>query len=76
MRSNQVWGIDITYIRLPGGWLYLVAVLDWHSRYVVSWELDQTLELRFVLEAMQQALELATPEICNRDPGSQFTSPQ
>ena len=76
VRSNQVWGIDITYIRLPGGWLYLVAVLDWHSRYVVSWELDQTLELGFVLEAMGQALQLATPEICNSDQGSQFTSPQ
>ena len=76
VRPNQVWGIDITYIRLPGGWLYLVAVLDWHSRYVVSWELDQTLELGFVLGAMQQALQLATPEICNSDQGSQFTSPQ
>ena len=73
---NQVWGIDITYLSLQGGWLYLVAVLDWYSRYVVSWELDQTLELPFVLEAMRQALELATPEICNSDQGSQFTSPQ
>ena len=76
IRPNQVWGLDITYIRLQGGWLYLVAVLDWYSRYVVSWELDQTLELGFVLEAMQQALQLATPEICNSDQGSQFTSPQ
>ena len=76
IRPNQVWGIDITYLRLVGGWLYLVAVLDWYSRYVVSWELDQTLELPFVLEAMRQALQLATPEICNSDQGSQFTSPQ
>jgi len=76
IRPNQVWGIDITYLRLVGGWLYLVAVLDWYSRYVVSWELDQTLELPFVLEAMRQVLQIATPEICNTDQGSQFTSPQ
>jgi len=50
-RPNQVWGIDITYIRLTGGWMYLVAVLDWYSRYVISWELDQTLEMPFVLRA-------------------------
>lgn len=48
---NQVWGIDITYIRLRSGWMYLVAVLDWYSRYIVSWELDQTLHLPFVLDA-------------------------
>lgn len=75
-RPNQVWGIDITYIRLAGGWVYLVAVLDWFSRYVVSWELDQSQELGFVLEAMQHALAQATPAICNSDQGSHFTSPQ
>ena len=75
-RPNQVWGIDLTYIRLRGGWLYLVAVLDWYSRYVVAWELDQTLTIDFVLSAMRMALEQATPEICNSDQGSQFTSPQ
>jgi putative transposase len=75
-RPNQVWGIDITYIRLRGGWLYLVAVLDWFSRYVLSWELDQTLELPFVLNAVQRALAQATPEIWNSDQGSHFTSPQ
>ena len=48
---NQVWGVDITYIRLEHGWMYLVAVLDWYSRFVVSWELDQTLDICFVLEA-------------------------
>jgi putative transposase len=52
---NHIWGIDITYIRLRGGWMYLVAILDWYSRYVVSWELDQTLELPFVLTAVQRA---------------------
>jgi putative transposase len=73
---NHVWGTDITYIRLNGGWLYLVAVLDWFSRYVVSWELDQSLDLGFVLAAVQYALTQATPTICNSDQGSHFTSPQ
>jgi len=72
---NQVWGIDITYIRLARGWLYLVAILDWYSRYIVSWELDLTLEIPFVLEAMGRALERARPDIVNSDQGSQFTSP-
>ena len=75
-RPNQVWGIDITYIRLPGGWLYLVVVLDWFSRYVVSWELDQSLEMPFVLSAVEKALQQAVPEIWNSDQGSHFTSPQ
>jgi len=73
---NHVWGIDITYIRLHAGWLYLVAVLDWHSRYVISWELDQTLALPFVLAAVERALAQATPVIWNSDQGSHFTSPQ
>jgi len=73
---NHVWGIDITYIRLHAGWMYLVAVLDWYSRYVVSWQLDQTLELPFVLTAVAQALAQATPTIWNSDQGSHFTSPQ
>lgn len=73
---NHIWGLDITYIRLLGGWMYLVAVLDWYSRYVVSWELDQTLELPFVLTALERALAQATPTICNSDQGSHFTSPQ
>jgi putative transposase len=73
---NHVWGIDITYVRLRQGWLYLVAVLDWYARYVLSWELDQTLELPFVLAAVRRALERATPTIMNSDQGSHFTSPQ
>ena len=73
---NHVWGVDITYVRLRGSWLYLVAILDWFSRYVVSWVLDDTLEIGFVLEAVEQALRLATPMICNSDQGSHFTSPQ
>lgn len=81
---NHVWGIDIsaqaplvaTYIRLHSGWLYLVAVIDWFSRYVVSWELDQTLEMPFVMAAVERALTQATPVIWNSDQGSHFTSPQ
>ena len=71
---NHVWGLDITYIRLKHGWMYLVAILDWYSRYVVSWQLDQTMQLPFVLEAMQRALSQARPVICHSDQGSQFTS--
>jgi putative transposase len=72
---DQVWGIDITYIRLEAGWMYLVAVLDWFSRYVVSWEMDQSLEIAFVLNAVDQALSQKAPEIWNSDQGSHFTSP-
>jgi putative transposase len=75
-QPNQVWGVDITYIRLRSGWMYLFAVLDWFSRFVVSWALDLTLEIGFVLEAMRSALASATPAICNSDQGSHFTSPQ
>lgn len=73
---NHVWGIDITYIRLVAGWMYLVAVLDWFSRYVVAWELDLTLGMPFVLATVHAALNRATPAIWNSDQGSQFTSPQ
>jgi putative transposase len=73
---NHVWGIDITYIRLRNGWVYLVAVLDWFSRYVIAWELSDTLELPFVLTCTQRALGQARPTIWNSDQGSHFTSPQ
>ncbi len=73
---DHVWGVDITYVRMRATWMYLVAVLDWYSRYVVTWELDQTLGLGFVLEAMGRALDRARPSICNSDQGSHFTSPQ
>ena len=72
---NHVWGIDITYIRLLKGWMYLVAVLDWYSRYVISWELDHTLEMPFVLTAVERALSMARPLIWNSDQGCHFTSP-
>nr|WP_198925500.1 IS3 family transposase [Dictyobacter vulcani] len=71
---NHIWGIDITFIRLQKGWVHLVAVLDWYSRYIVSWELDQTLSMPFVIEAVQKAFQQATPQIFNSDQGSHFTS--
>lgn len=76
---NHVWGVDITYIRMVGGypgWLYLVAVLDWHSRYIVAWELSRDLEQGFVMLAARAALGKARPTIWNSDQGSHFTSPQ
>jgi len=73
---NHIWSVDITYIRLRSTWLYLVAILDWYSRYIISWALDDTLEIGFVLQATDQALEMAKPTIWNSDQGSQFTSPQ
>jgi putative transposase len=74
-RVNQVWSTDITYIRLRGGFVYLVAVLDWFSRYVLSWELSNTLETGFCLEALEAALARGRPEVFNTDQGAQFTSP-
>lgn len=73
-RPNEIWGVDITYIRIRNSWMYLVAVLDWYSRYIVSWELDQTLALPFVLACARTALQRATPQIWNSDQGSHFTS--
>ena len=73
-RVNEVWGADITYIGLSHGWLYLVAIMDWMSRYVLSWELSTTLETRFCIRALEKALSLVFPEIFNSDQGSQFTS--
>ena len=73
-RVNQVWSADITYIRLKTGFVYLVAVVDWYSRYILSFEISITLEADFCIEALQQALGRGTPEIFNSDQGSQFTS--
>jgi putative transposase len=72
-RPNQVWSADITYIRLAQGFVYLVAILDWFSRYVLSWSLSTTLDAWFCVQALREALRTATPEICNTDQGSQFT---
>lgn len=73
-RVNQVWSADITYIPLQQGWMYLVAIIDWFSRYVLSWEVSNTLETDFCLVALEQALKQGTPQIFNTDQGSQFTS--
>jgi putative transposase len=73
-RVNQVWSTDITYIPMAGGFLYLVAVMDWFSRFVLSWALSLTMELDFCLEALRRALRRGRPEIFNSDQGSQFTS--
>ncbi len=73
-RVNQVWSTDITYIRLWQGFIYLVAVMDWHSRFVLSWELSVTMESSFCVSALDEALQIACPEVFNTDQGSQFTS--
>jgi len=73
-RVNQVWSTDITYIRMAQGFVYLVAVMDWFSRYVLSWRLSLTMELDFCVEALKCALRRGRPEIFNSDHGSQFTS--
>ncbi len=71
---NFVWSTNITYIQLREGFLYLVAIIDWYSRYVLSWRLSNTLDVSFCLEALEEALEKGTPVIFNSDQGSQFTS--
>ncbi len=73
-RANQVWCSDITYVPLRHGFMYLVAIMDWFSRYVLSWRLSNSLDTSFCLEALDDALELGLPEIFNTDQGAQFTS--
>ena len=73
-RPNQVWAADITYIPMARGFLYLVSVIDWYSRYVISWRLSNTLDTDFCIAALEEALSKGTPEIFNTDQGSQFTS--
>lgn len=75
-RVNQVWSADITYIRLKAGFVYLVAIVDWFSRYILAFDISITLEADFCIETLQRALVRATPEIFNSDQGSQFTSPR
>jgi len=73
-KVNQVWSTDITYIPMRKGFMYLVAVIDWFSRYVLSWGLSNTLDTMFCLDALEQALTVDTPDIFNTDQGVQFTS--
>lgn len=74
VRPNQVWGIDITYLKLANGFVYLTAVLDWYSRYVLAFEIGLTLNSDFCLEVITKSLSMAKPEIINSDQGTQFTS--
>ncbi len=74
VRKDQVWSTDITYIPLRHGFMYLAAVMDWHTRYVLSWRLSNSLEGYFCIDALDEALSISTPEIFNTDQGSQFTS--
>ena len=73
-RQNQVWAADITYIPMARGFLYLVAIIDWYSRYVLSWRLSNTLDAGFCVEALKEALKKARTDIFNTDQGAQFTS--
>jgi putative transposase len=73
-RVNQVWSTDITYIPMPKGFMYLTAVMDWYSRFVLSWRLSNTLDVEFCLEALNEALSRGRPEVFNTDQGAQFTS--
>jgi putative transposase len=72
-QPNQVWAADITYIPMARGFLYLVAIIDWYSRYVLSWRLSNTLDTAFCVEALEDALKKGRPEIFNTDQGAQFT---
>jgi len=74
VRPNHVWSTDITYIPMQGGFVYLTAVMDWYSRYVLAFELSNTLDTAFCVRALRAALEIARPEIFNTDQGAQFTS--
>jgi len=73
-RPNQVWAADITYIPMARGFLYLVAIIDWYSRYVLSWRLSNTMDAGFCVEALEEALKKGRPDIFNTDQGAQFTS--
>ena len=75
-RANHVWATDITYIKMRKGFVYLTVIMDWFSRYVISWKISITMEVDFCIEALQLALETGQPEIFNNDQGSQYTSPK
>lgn len=75
-RHNHVWSIDITYVLIRKSWLYLTAIMDWYSRYVVNWRISDSLEIGFVIDAASVVLRQAVPDIMNSDQGSHFTSPK
>lgn len=74
VRPNQVWGVDITYIPMKTGWMYMFAVIDWYSRCIVAWELSNTLDTAFIVRCLMKAFSKAKPEMINSDQGCQFTS--
>lgn len=74
LAPNHVWSTDITYIRMKKGWIYLTAIIDWYSRYIISWKISITLDTEFCTDALQESLQSKKPEIFNSDQGSQYTS--
>jgi putative transposase len=74
VRPDHIWSTDITYVGLPGGFMYLAAVIDWYSRYVICWRLSNTLDGSFCLDMLDEALSLGRPEVFNTDQGAQFTA--
>lgn len=74
IRPNQVWATDITYIKIPGGYIYLIAIIDWCSRFVLDWQISNSMDVNFCLNTLKSALSRNIPEILNTDQGSQFTS--
>lgn len=75
-RPNQVWGVDITYIKMAKGFMYLFVIIDWYSRYIVDYELSSTIEKSFVIACLKRAFTKCVPEIINSDQGCQFTNPE
>ncbi len=73
-RADQVWSADITYVPMTAGFMYLAAVIDWYSRYVIAWRLSNTLDGSFCLEMLEEALRSGKPEVFNTDQGVQFTA--
>ncbi len=71
---NQVWATDITYIKLPSGYIYLMAIIDWYSRFILSWQISNSMDIIFCTEVLKNAFESSKPDILNTDQGSQFTS--
>lgn len=75
-KPNEIWSADITYVKLLEGFAYLIAIIDWYSRYVIAWKISNSLEIDFCLECLEEALKKGTPGIFNSDQGSHFTSPK
>lgn len=74
IRPNQVWATDITYIKIPGGYIYLIAIIDWYSRFIISWQVSTSMDILFCTDVLKDAFNINKPDILNTDQGSQFTS--